>query len=222
MNINNKNVIWALPIALLALVASFLLWTSFLTGSHPVGVETARAEDSSFIPSNLTVHPSSDELSEWGLHNAWTVEVPSLGITAPVYLPSRRYWDRQQWTLLEEQMQIGMSEGAVAYPHSVEPGERGSVFIAGHSSPPNERAKNSEYGTVFAKLPDISVGASIILHTENGAMEYLVEDTKVISPKETELLAQEYRSNQLKLITCFPIGTTKDRFVVIAKMKKKQ
>ncbi len=212
----HKQLILALPIAILSLVASFFFWTYLLTGTS---IENAEASSVHFA-AELTVHPSSDEVSQWGLRHMWKMEVPSLGIEVPVYLPSRRYWDRQQWNLLEEQMQVGMNQGTVAYPHSVDPGMRGALLIAGHSSPPTESAKQSAFGNVFEKLPDITIGSSIFLDTDEGRMEYIVERTEIVSPEETDLLTQEYGSAQLKLITCFPVGTTKDRFVVVAKMKE--
>lgn len=206
-------------IAVFAIVLSYFLWTGIITQEVP---PLALEEGSSLHASAFTVIPSSEEAVLWGLQEKWSLEIPEISVSSTVYLPSRRYWDKQQWKLLEEQMQIGMNQGLVAYPHSVDPGERGALFIAGHSSPPDERARLSSFGDIFAELPELSVGASIFLTSSTRKFEYVVERTQIVSPDQTELLAQGFRGSQLTLITCFPVGTTKDRYVVVAKLKKNQ
>ena len=135
-------------------------------------------------------------------------------------MPSMKYWSNRQWNLLEKQMQIGLLYGAVAYPHSSEPGGNGSLIVAGHSSPPNERASESEFADVFEKLPNLGVGNHIKI-TQNGK-EYLykVINTKVVPPSDTSILEQQDDEDIITLITCFPVGTTRDRFVVTAKLSK--
>ncbi|MBU0766249.1 sortase [Patescibacteria group bacterium] len=181
----------------------------------PTTKEPEVSNDSSFIERILK---SSDqkELEQWDLSRWVTLSIPSKNIRTPVFLPSRRFWDARQWNLLEEQMQVGLLNGATAYPHSVRPGEIGNVIIAGHSSPPNERAEESKYGHLFASLPTIERGDTITV-TGNGTMvTYEVVRTGIVEPTDTEILAQQTDKSLLKLITCYPIGSTKSRFVVTA------
>lgn len=160
---------------------------------------------------------SADELSQWELAHTWRITIPDLGIRAPVLLPSMKYWGTQAWDLLEQQMQVGLNHGAVAYPHSVSPGVPGSLIIAGHSSPPHEAAKKSNYGHLFAKLPDIAIGQEITVTTSGAPIVYRVEQKQIVSPKMTTILEQQYDQSVLKLITCYPVGTTRDRMIVLAK-----
>jgi len=157
------------------------------------------------------------ELEHWELKRAWSIAVPSLGIRAPVFLPSLKYWSSQAWDLMEEQMQVGLNNGTVAYPHSSGPGAKGALIIAGHSSPPTIEAEKSNYGSVFAKLPDIEIGQDITVTTSASPVTYRVEEKMIVSPSVTSILEQQYDDSVLKLITCYPVGTTKNRMIIIAK-----
>ena len=143
-----------------------------------------------------------------------------LGITAPIGKPSLTRWKQRNWFALEDQMQFGLLHGVVAYPHSPEPGEAGSIIIAGHSSAPTLEAQASPYRDVFAKLPDARVGDVIELRSADGAdHSYEVYDTEIIPPTETSILLQEKNVQELTLFTCYPVVTTQDRFVVHARLR---
>lgn len=164
-------------------------------------------------PEDTPVHAAADELAQWQLSPVWTVSIPSLGIRAPVMLPSMVNWSARAWDLLEEQMQVGLNHGAVAYPHSSAPGSIGNLILAGHSSPPNAYAEQSAYGSLFAKLPDIAIGEEINVSSAT----YRVEEKIIVSPEEVSILEQQDDESILKLITCYPVGTTRDRMIVLAR-----
>ncbi|MDA1292639.1 MAG: sortase [bacterium] len=163
------------------------------------------------------VHHSASELDQWDISRAWSIVIPSLGIRAPVLLPSMKNWSSRAWDMLEEQMQVGLNHGAVAYPHSSGPGRKGNLIIAGHSSPPTESARNSEFGSLFSKLPTINIGEEISIVTNGSPVRYRVEEKTIVSPQTTSILEQQYDESILKLITCFPVGTTRDRMIILAK-----
>lgn len=158
-----------------------------------------------------------DELLQWEIREFAALSIPSLSVRSTVFLPSRRYWDARDWETLERQMQVGLLYGVVSYPHAVAPGSNGTIVIAGHSSPPSERAKESRFGSVFAGLPAIEPHAEIILRTAGGTVTYAVVETKIVPAGNTAILAEQEKESLLKLITCYPVGSTKDRFLVIAK-----
>ncbi|MDD5102833.1 MAG: sortase [Candidatus Peribacteraceae bacterium] len=158
-----------------------------------------------------------DELSQWEMQEVATLSIPSLAIRSAVYLPSRRYWDVRDWDTMERQMQVGLLYGVVAYPNAVDPGARGTIVIAGHSSPPSDRARESRFGSIFAGLPDIERRTQIALRTLHATVLYEVVDTMIIPAEDTTILREQQEESLLKLITCYPIGSTKERFVVIAK-----
>ena len=161
-----------------------------------------------------------NEWSQWELRQWFTLSIPSIGVRTSVSLPSRRYWDAKQWQLLEEQMQIGLLYGATAYPHSAVPGHKGTVIISGHSSPPDSRAEENAFGNLFARLPEIQEGESIILVMGNDVVRYRVDHTEIVHPDATVILQQQQDESLLKLITCFPIGTTRSRYIVTAVLEE--
>jgi len=167
--------------------------------------------DSASVPDS-----TDSELRQWEIQHWLTLSIPKLNLRTGVLLPSRVYWDAKEWVMLEEQMQVGLLYGATAYPHSVAPGRRGALIIAGHSSPPNERAKESANGTIFAQLPSIGRGDEILVTARGETVTFRVRETAVVPQTATEILRQDYEQSVLKLITCYPVGTTKDRMVVLA------
>lgn len=158
------------------------------------------------------------ELRQWGLSKRYELSVPSINLHTSVYVPDRRYWDAQQWDLLERQMQVGLLHGAAAYPHSALPGGPGAVIIAGHSSPPSEEALRSAFGALFAHLPDLSVGDTVALLADGRTITYRVAGRSVVEATATEVLSQPDADSMLKLITCYPIGTDAKRLIVTAEL----
>ena len=192
-----------------------------------LGTHFARSTDETRIRASVTqhlesnsnapiVHESASELEQWGIARAWSIAIPSLGIRAPVLLPSMKNWSSRAWDMLEEQMQVGLNHGAVAYPHSAGPGRKGNLIIAGHSSPPTKSARESEFGSLFAALPDIGVGEVISITTAGSPVSYRVIEKNIVSPQTTSILEQQQDESILKLITCYPVGTTRDRMIVLA------
>ena len=157
-----------------------------------------------------------NELDQWEIQREYSLQIPAINVRAPVLLPSSKYWNGAKWDLLEEQMQVGLSHGLVAYPHSTTAGKLGSLILAGHSSPPDERAANSNYGSVFRRLPELQKGDEISVVMNGKPVKYAVESARVVPATATAILQQQSDKSILKLITCYPIGTTKDRYVVTA------
>lgn len=157
--------------------------------------------------------PIISDLDSWELTPTWSIAIPSLNISAPVLLPSGKFWNQRAWTMLEEQMQVGLNNGSVAYPHSAAPGGVGNLIIAGHSSPPDEASAQSAYGHLFAKLPEIAIGDEVTV----SGVTYRIDDKFVVSPSEVSILAQQDEESMLKLITCYPVGTTKNRMIIVGK-----
>jgi len=92
-------------------------------------------------------------------------------------------------------------------PETALPGEPGNVALAGHRD------------TFFRPLRNIRLGDSITLQTSNGAFQYLVESTEVVSATAVEIL-NATPGRTLTLITCFPfdyVGPAPKRYVVRAR-----
>jgi LPXTG-site transpeptidase (sortase) family protein len=178
---------------------------------------TRKAPDSGQQNENAVLDRPLDDLQQWELRRAYGIAIPDLNVRSPVLFPSRRYWDDRDWDLLEKQLQVGLLYGAVAYPHSGRPGKKSALFIAGHSSPPNALAKESLFGDVFARLPDIALGSIITITDGEDRHRYVVADTLIVDASQTAILqVPDGSEGMLTLITCYPVGTTRQRFVVRA------
>jgi LPXTG-site transpeptidase (sortase) family protein len=86
------------------------------------------------------------------------------------------------------------------------PGEAGNAAFAGHRD------------TFFRRLRYVRAGDRIIITTVSGRHEYVVRDTRVVSPTDVSVL-DPTPTPTLTLVTCFPfryIGPAPERFIVRA------
>ncbi len=98
---------------------------------------------------------------------------------------------------------------AVAVGHvtgSARPGEAGNVVLAGHRD------------SFFRGLRRIRKGDRILIRAPGRPVEYSVDSTEVVGPRETRVLAKT-ADDRLTLVTCYPfgfVGRAPKRFVVTA------
>ena len=104
-------------------------------------------------------------------------------------------------------------------PGSALPGERGNVFITGHSfltqffSPTNFQA-------IFANLPNLKKGDEISLSAPSGSFTYTVVGLKVVDPSDTSVVnPPDEQGRYLSLMTCVPPGFNTKRLIVLAKLR---
>ena len=130
----------------------------------------------------------------WG--TVWaTLEIPDIGINIPVY----------QGDTLDI-----IQYGAGHFSGSYFPGEGGSVVLAAHNSRQH-----------FMYLPNLDLGAKIILHTNYGTFTYELTDTKVIRDNDMASIPIQTDEEILMLYTCWPtttVGFKSKRYVVYSKL----
>lgn len=103
-------------------------------------------------------------------------------------------------------------------PASALLGEKGNVFISGHSGLPGPL--NPSRKAFFKNLPDMKKGDQIIVEAGGQKFEYTVEKLIIVDPKETWVInPPDETGRYLSLMTCVPPGTTLKRLVVLAKLK---
>jgi LPXTG-site transpeptidase (sortase) family protein len=142
-----------------------------------------------------------------------------LGIIAPLGKPSNIHWKNKNWRELENQMQYALKNGLALYPHSPSLGSRGQVIIAGHSSAPTLSAIGTPFEDVFAALPNAKTGDIVEVKDDNeNTYKYEVTESKEISASQTSLLLQNKNKSEIILFTCYPVGTTRNRWAVWAKL----
>ncbi|HHX99068.1 TPA: sortase [Candidatus Dojkabacteria bacterium] len=100
------------------------------------------------------------------------------------------------------------------FPLSKFPGQKGNAVIIGHRFQYLPPAKNT-----FFNLDKIAIGDEIVIKHKEGDWKYVVTETKVVDDNDLSVVrdSDDYR---LTLITCTPLWTSEQRFVVIAKLDK--
>lgn len=91
-------------------------------------------------------------------------------------------------------------------PGTALPGDEGNIGLAGHRD------------TFFRRLRHIRADDEIRVVTPDGTYRFAVEDTQVVSPKDTWVLNPTPDAT-LTLVTCYPftyLGSAPDRFIVRA------
>lgn len=108
-------------------------------------------------------------------------------------------------------------ENLAHLPGSALPGEKGNVFITGHSMLPNLTPKDSK--AFFAKLPDVKKGDEIIVDALSQKYIYKVTELKIVDPKDISvILPPDSSGRYISLMTCVPPGFNTKRLVVVAKL----
>ncbi|MDP1553250.1 MAG: sortase [Methanobacteriaceae archaeon] len=101
-----------------------------------------------------------------------------------------------------------VSYGVYHEPESYKPG-KGTVIIFGH---------RTLYGSPFLKLDKLKKGDTVFLDWAGiGKVEYIVNRSFVV-PASYRISVKQ--GKKLFLITCHPLGSTKDRLIVEAQFKK--
>lgn len=131
---------------------------------------------------------------------------PSLGIRLSVQEASPVYWEQKQWNALERNMQDIMESGAAKYPKI--------NVIAGHSSPP--QGYKGMMGSAFAPLVRAKAGQNFLLRGKAGNTRYQVYKTEIVHPSKVSIL--NVPENEIRLQTCYPIGSTRNRLIIYARI----
>ncbi|MBT5823736.1 sortase [Candidatus Peregrinibacteria bacterium] len=145
------------------------------------------------------------------------LEIPSINVNSRIVEPEFGLDSLigQDWNALEDQIRSSLLNGLVHYPGTALPGDKGNVFITGHSS--NVFWEKSDYNTVFALLPKIEEGDDIFVSYDQNDFHYRVISKKEVTPKEVGILEQG-DGKIMTLMTCTPVGTVLRRLVVTAEL----
>ena len=105
------------------------------------------------------------------------------------------------------------------YPGTAEPGDKGNVFIFGHSS--NYPWVKSDYNSIFALLDELQNGDEIIIYYFQKKYVYKVTDRAIVKPGDVKTLeSRNPDKKELSLMTCWPIGTTLERIILFAELQE--
>lgn len=133
-------------------------------------------------------------------YSYFTISVPSINIKDElVYVDSN-----------------DLLQGLAHLPGSALPGEKGNMFISGHSAIPLFAKKNN---VVFAMLPNVKNGDIITVSVLGNKFRYKVTNIKVVNPDDVSVISPPDTTNRyISLMTCVPPGLNTKRLVVIGKL----
>lgn len=137
--------------------------------------------------------------------NTSQILIPTLSIKAPII-----YTESTD----NAKIAFDLRSGVVHYGSTAMPGQKGNVVIFGHSS--GLAWAPGDYKFIFTNLEKIKVNQQIVIDYLGVRYLYEVTDTKTVIPTDLSVLKSNGKA-ELSLITCTPVGTSKNRFVVQAK-----
>ncbi len=183
-------------------------------------------EVQSLDKSSLLVSPSQDQQSqisgilvkEVGDFPAFISSIPSL-VEFPyqeffLTIPSLKIKDLKVSVASND-----FDQNPAQLPGTAFPGEKGNVFITGHSSLPQVTKANNPR-LPFFNLPNIKKQDEIKVLAGGQEFEYVVQGLKIVDPKEVGVInPPDLTGRYLTLMTCVPPGFNSKRLIVLAKLK---
>lgn len=117
-------------------------------------------------------------------------------------------------TVLVDSNDLG--ESLAHLPGSALPGERGNIFISGHSALSGFLNLKK---AVFENLTDLKKGDEIVIKVSGIEYKYQVTGIKVVNPNDLSVInSPEPQGRYISLMTCVPPGLNFKRLVVLGKM----
>jgi sortase A len=158
----------------------------------------------SIDPQNIVVDPSTDVV----VSSEPRLIIPKINVDVPVLYDVGIDNDSQM---------AAMEKGVAHFPipgANSHPGEVGNTALAGHSS--NDLFDAGDYKFIFAQLEKLVPGDSIYANYQGKRYTYVVTKTETVKPQEVNKLVYPTTKPVMTLITCTPLGTALNRFLVTA------
>jgi len=109
-----------------------------------------------------------------------------------------------------------LSKNLAHLPGSALPGEKGNIFISGHSALSPIFSFNK---ALFANLTDLKKGDQIIIEALGVKFKYEVDSLTVVDPNDLSVIkTPDNIGRYVSLMTCVPPGLNFKRLVVLGKM----
>ena len=116
----------------------------------------------------------------------------------------------------QEEYNKALENGVAQLRGSALPGKNGNSFIFGHSSYYENKPGN--YKQIFAELNDLIPGDLIEVQSGEANFVYRITNKKVVEPSDVSVAAQNVDLTQITLMTCWPIGSTAQRLIVVGEL----
>ena len=155
-------------------------------------------------PANIIVNPSTDV----AVSSDPKLIVPKINVDVPVVWNTTPDYNTQMTA-----MQRGVAWFGITGANS-HPGQVGNTVLSGHSS--NDITDGGDYKFIFARLDHLEKGDSIFINYNSKRYTYTVTNKQVVSPTDVSALVYKTDKPLLTLITCTPLGTSRNRLLVTA------
>lgn len=150
---------------------------------------------------------SGEQKINFDLNKPGTLSIPRLNLQVPLIFSKD-----------PSNFEADLTKGVIHYPGTALPGEKGTIYVSGHSS--DYVWKKDPYQTVFAKINYLKPGDDVFVdvYGVDGKVynfRYQVTGSNIYKPDDqTQFI--DNSTNKLNLSTCWPIGTATNRIVVSA------
>lgn len=109
-----------------------------------------------------------------------------------------------------------LSNNLAHLPGSALPGEKGNVFISGHSVLSQFFSLKK---ALFGNLTDLKKGDQILVEALGVKFRYEVSQLRVVDPKDLSVInAPDTQGRYISLMTCVPPGLNFKRLIILGKM----
>lgn len=152
-------------------------------------------------PSNFPAFISTLQRDSKPLYDKFYLSIPSLKIDqAEVLVDSNN-----------------LTTSLAHLPGSALPGEKGNVFISGHSVLPLIFTKDTS--TLFGNLPKLKVGDEVKIGIGKGQFSYKIIGMRIVDPKDLSvILPPDRQGRYITLMTCVPPGLNTKRLVMLGQL----
>jgi len=165
--------------------------TTSTTSTSSTTSTTTSTTTTTIAPAPLPtpVPPPPDDASTDPTLQVGTIEIPRLGLTAPM-------WEGVRLTTL--------NRGPGHWPGTAMPGEAGNVVVAGH---------RVSHHAEFRHVERLVAGDDVVMTTGSGRFDYKVVSTEVVKPDALWIVDQTPDATAT-LFACHPPGSVRERIVV--------
>lgn len=141
----------------------------------------------------------------------FSILIPKIGASAKIFPnidPSN-----------EDEFKKVLLKGVAHAKGTVFPGKKGNIYLFAHST--DNFWDVGRYNAVFYLLKDLTQGDEIVVFFENKRYNYVVKNTKIVSPSDVSYIVDSQKQDKQVLIlqTCWPPGTAWQRLIVFAEPK---
>lgn len=133
------------------------------------------------------------------------LSIPAIGVNAPIQFND----NNADWAV-----QLALRKGVDHYGGTALPGQIGNTVIFGHSS--GQLWAPGDYKFVFTLLNKVKPGDQVTVDYKGTRYTYKITGSEVILPSNLSILNQNTHKPMLTLVTCTPVGTSKERLIVQA------